>query len=277
MDDFEVILEELIAQHPGLEFLANTPVFQARYTETVLVRLFYNKPSSSSPSMSLTELRKSKFITMLRRIEVTEDVNMTRDIFSYKHFYVIYCKFWELDTDHDLLIDRRALARYERGSMLPKVFDRVAEGGGHPLFSKVKKTLSYKDFIWFILATEDKTHPTAVEYWFRVLDTDGDDIISMHEIREFYNEQYDRMMDNITRGEHIHFHDFMCILFDIVKPAQVPFITLSDLRKCNNQELFFNMIFDLRKWENSMRRIDPAFREQDEYFIEEDGMRVRLR
>ena len=24
-----------------------------------------------------------------------------RDYFSYEHFYVLYCKFWELDLDHD--------------------------------------------------------------------------------------------------------------------------------------------------------------------------------
>ena len=27
-----------------------------------------------------------------------------RDAFCYEHFYVIYCKFWELDEDHDLLL-----------------------------------------------------------------------------------------------------------------------------------------------------------------------------
>jgi serine/threonine-protein phosphatase 2A regulatory subunit B'' len=34
------------------------------------------------------------------------------DYFSYEHFYVIYCKFWELDKDHDLLIDKHDLARH---------------------------------------------------------------------------------------------------------------------------------------------------------------------
>lgn len=34
------------------------------------------------------------------------------DYFSYEHFYVIYCKFWELDTDHDLLIDEKDLMRH---------------------------------------------------------------------------------------------------------------------------------------------------------------------
>jgi hypothetical protein len=30
--------------------------------------------------------------------------------FSYEHFYVIYCKFWELDKDHDFFINKDELA-----------------------------------------------------------------------------------------------------------------------------------------------------------------------
>ena len=39
-------------------------------------------------------------------------MNQVTDYFSYEHFYVIYCKFWELDTDHDLLIDSQDLSRH---------------------------------------------------------------------------------------------------------------------------------------------------------------------
>lgn len=45
-------------------------------------------------------------------LEQEEDVNQLTEYFSYEHFYVIYCKFWELDTDHDLYIDQKDLARH---------------------------------------------------------------------------------------------------------------------------------------------------------------------
>lgn len=49
-------------------------------------------------------------------LEEEEDINQITDYFSYEHFYVIYCKFWELDTDHDLFIDKHDLAKHnERG------------------------------------------------------------------------------------------------------------------------------------------------------------------
>lgn len=50
-------------------------------------------------------------------LEEEEDVNQLTEYFSYEHFYVIYCKFWELDTDHDLYIDQRDMARHnDQGS-----------------------------------------------------------------------------------------------------------------------------------------------------------------
>ena len=39
-------------------------------------------------------------------IESETDINKDRDFFSYEDFYVIYIKFWELDTDHDFFLTK---------------------------------------------------------------------------------------------------------------------------------------------------------------------------
>lgn len=58
------------------------------------------------------------FAQVLAELERDEDINQVREYFSYEHFYVIYCKFWELDADHDLLIDADDLAKYsEHGTL----------------------------------------------------------------------------------------------------------------------------------------------------------------
>lgn len=46
------------------------------------------------------------------KLEDEDDINQITDYFSYEHFYVIYCKFWELDKDHDLYISKEDLARH---------------------------------------------------------------------------------------------------------------------------------------------------------------------
>ncbi len=41
-EDFRPLLHAVLQYHPGLEFLADTPEFQARYAETVIYRIFYS-------------------------------------------------------------------------------------------------------------------------------------------------------------------------------------------------------------------------------------------
>lgn len=53
--------------------------------------------------------------------------------------------------------------------------------------------MSYTDFVWFLLSEEDKRHQTAIEYWFRCMDLDGDGFLSMYELEYFYEEQMHRM------------------------------------------------------------------------------------
>lgn len=31
----------------------------------------------------------------------------------------------------------------------------------------MEEKMSYTEFVWFLMAEEDKRHPRAVEYWFR--------------------------------------------------------------------------------------------------------------
>lgn len=68
--------------------------------------------------------------------------------------------------------------------------------------------MSYTDFVWFLLAEEDKNHATAIEYWFRCMDIDGDGILSMYELEYFYEEQQHRMEQ--LGIETLPFEDCLC-------------------------------------------------------------------
>lgn len=61
-------------------------------------------------------------------LEEEADINQLTEFFSYEHFYVIYCKFWELDTDHDLLIDAQDLARHNDHGERPRPRGRGRAG-----------------------------------------------------------------------------------------------------------------------------------------------------
>ncbi|KXS13641.1 hypothetical protein M427DRAFT_58458 [Gonapodya prolifera JEL478] len=326
----EPAVRDVVRAHPGLQFLSGMQVFQARYVDTVVSRVWYGK-GGRGDRMTLAEWRRSGFLDILKNLEDEEDVNATRDPFSYKHFYVTYCLFWSLDTDHDMVLTAGELARYDGGRVTSRVMRRVAEGYGRKIPSNPptdagtpleltrlqrkgwfkgwakgeaeaseemaeaaagaedgedgiggweEARFEYRDFVCFLMSLEDKGAPAATEYWFRVLDTDGDGMLSLQEIKYFFDEQRDRMFaGNTFCNELWSFNDFVCALLDLVQvPATRPHVTLTDLKRCRHAGLFFDLLFDWKKYDARVRRMDPGFREQDDVWVvdRKAGTRVKL-
>lgn len=38
--------------------------------------------------------------------------------------------------------------------------------------------MNYNDFMFFLLIEEDKTHPRSIEYWFKMIDLDCNELIT---------------------------------------------------------------------------------------------------
>lgn len=177
-DDFRPLLLTLMETHPGLDFLKATPEFQERYRDTVIERIFYGIDVNDDWRITFRELKRSNFVQVLQQVDQEEDINKVRDYFSYEHFYVLYCRFWELDIDHDFLIDKEDFSKYEGHSLSRKAIDRIFDQAARPFTSKVEGKMGYDDFVWFMLSEEDKTTPRAVEYWFNVIDLDNNGIVT---------------------------------------------------------------------------------------------------
>lgn len=162
---------------------------------------------SWSGKISLAELKRSNLLVVIAMLEHEEDINQITAYFSYEHFYVIYCKFWELDRDHDLFIDKMDLTRHndhgERtyfaikyiirtdlsylncffvnlvvelsSALSTRMIERIFSGAvtrgnrvkNNNNAQQSEDKMSYTEFVWFLLSEEDKNHPTAIEYWFR--------------------------------------------------------------------------------------------------------------
>ncbi|CAN1234022.1 Serine/threonine protein phosphatase 2A regulatory subunit B''alpha [Linum perenne] len=164
-EDFRPVLREILATHPGLEFLQSTPEFQERYAETVIYRIFHYVNRSGTGHLTLKELKRSNLITAMQQVEEEEDINKVLRYFSYEHFYVIYCKFWELDSDHDFLIDKENLIRYGNHALTYRIVDRVFSQVARKFRSKVEGKMGYEDFVYFILSEEDKSSEPGIEFW----------------------------------------------------------------------------------------------------------------
>ncbi|XP_074168985.1 serine/threonine-protein phosphatase 2A regulatory subunit B'' subunit alpha isoform X2 [Rhinolophus sinicus] len=231
-EDFIPLLQDVVDTHPGLTFLKDAPEFHSRYITTTLALL-----------------------------EEEEDINQITDYFSYEHFYVIYCKFWELDSDHDLYISQADLSRYNDQASSNRIIERIFSGAVTRGKTVQKEgRMSYADFVWFLISEEDKRNPTSIEYWFRCMDVDGDGVLSMYELEYFYEEQCERM--EAMGIEPLPFHDLLCQMLDLVKPASDGKITLRDLKRCRMAHIFYDTFFNLEKYLDHEQR-DPFAIQKD--------------
>jgi serine/threonine-protein phosphatase 2A regulatory subunit B'' len=69
---------DIVLHHPGLQFLSSLPLFQEKYVETVMCRIFYTINRSWDFKITLQELKKSNFVATLRMVEENEDINKVR-------------------------------------------------------------------------------------------------------------------------------------------------------------------------------------------------------
>lgn len=259
-EDFEPFVQDVVESHPGLTFLQDAPEFHSRYVTTVISRVMFCVNRSWTGQITLPELRKGNFLLTVRRLEEEDDINQIKDFFSYEHFYVIYCKFWELDKDHDLYIDKADLSRHNDHALNSRLIDRIFSGAvtRGPDFEEGR--MSYREFVWFLLAEEDKRHMTSIEYWFRCMDLDGDGVISMYEMEFFHEEQMNKME---TLGiERLPFEDTVCQMLDMVSPRREGQITLGDLKACKMTNIFFDTFFNLDKFLEHEQR-DPFANARD--------------
>eukprot|EP00051_Salpingoeca_urceolata_P019223 m.278169 g.278169 ORF g.278169 m.278169 type:complete len:280 (+) comp19379_c0_seq1:1172-2011(+) len=199
---------------------------------------------------------RGDFLATLEGLELQTDINKVLDYFSYEHFYVIYTNFWKLDKNHDLIITKSELACYGDQGLSHKALDRVFSGTvfaargpdcvGNGDVDNGDGCMTYTDFVRFIIAEEDKASPTAIEYWFRVMDCDGDGVISLYELEYFYEEQEERFQELAV--ECMPFNDCLCQVLDMVSPRVKTFITLQDLRRCGHASIFFNTFLNVNKF-----------------------------
>lgn len=146
--------------------------------------------------------------------------------------------------------------------------------------------MTYKEYIEFIIHSEDKNTENAIEYWYRAIDGDGDGVVSLYELEEIYENVYQEMG---VYGEWYKWKDYICVMyvviadwinfrFDYVRPKSDKVLTLQDFKKCVNPGLIFEFIFDPLKYEHNTRRIDPCLKDLEEVWVESnDGERYKLR
>jgi len=277
-DDFFPYIKELLSDHPGLEFLSNHAEFQDKYAVTVITRIFYSVNLCHSGRITSRQIRKSNLLSVFQQVDEEEDINKVTKYFSYEHFYVLYCRFWELDHDRDYKITREDLLKYGEHSLSHMIVDRIFDAAPRPFEGNdnatsmdengnvVRKStrdyLTYEDFIFFMLSEEDKANEFSVRYWFTCVDVDGDDKLNNMEMRSFYAVQLHRMQ--CMGHEVVPFEDMLCQMMDMIKPANTEHLVVEDFLQPHCSQVsgaLFDALFNVNKYVMFEQR-DPFLERQ---------------
>ena len=250
-DDFLPFIKALLQDHPGLEFLSSHSEFQEKYAITVITRIFYYVNQCNSGRITSRQLRRSDLLDAFQQVDDEEDINKVTRYFSYEHFYVLYCRFWELDHDRDYRITREDLLKYGDHSLSHMIVDRIFDAAPRPFEhdSPNRDYLSYEDFIYFMLSEEDKSNNVSVRYWFNCLDVDGDGKLNNMEMRSFYAVQLHRMQ--CMGHECVPFEDMLCQMMDMIKPKNKDYFVVEDFSQPECSQVsgaLFDALFNLNKY-----------------------------
>ena len=235
----------------GLEFLSNHAEFQEKYAVTVITRIFYSVNKCHSGRITSRQVRRSDLLEAFSLVDEEEDINKVTRYFSYEHFYVLYCRFWELDHDRDYRITREDLLKYGDHSLSHMIVDRIFDSAPRPFEQDNidREYLSYEEFIYFMLSEEDKSNEVSVRYWFNCVDVDGDSKLNNMEMRSFYAVQLHRMQ--CMGHEIVPFEDMLCQMMDMIKPKNSDYLVVEDFMQAECSQVsgaLFDALFNLNKY-----------------------------
>ncbi|KAF2294922.1 hypothetical protein GH714_027053 [Hevea brasiliensis] len=256
--DFKTVLRELLATHPGLEFLQSTPEFQERYAETVIYRIFYYINRSGNGRLTLRELKRGNLVAAMQHADEEEDIN------KVLRYFLMSISMFILQVlgagNHDFLIDKENLIRYGNHALTYRIVDRIFSQVPRKFTSNIEGKMGYEDFVYFMLSEEDKSSEPSLEYWFKCIDLDGNGVLTPNEMQFFYEEQLHRM--ECMAQEPVLFEDILCQIVDMIAPEVEDYITLHDLKTSKLSGNVFNILFNLNKF--------MAFESRDPFLIRQE-------
>ncbi len=232
-DDVRELVWAVSETHVGLEFLRDSAEFLEAYVNTTTLRILWALSGAGTERIALQHWRHSSITEVLFQLDDEADINLARDYFSYNHFYVLWCLFWELDEDEDSRLQKEDVLRYGQYGLTSRAVERLWALRR----DKERDGMGYDDFVFFLLSEEDKQAAPALQFWFHLLDVDGDGCLDAKDMWYFYEDMQQRL--EAMNEEVVPFDELVNEFMDIVRPETRGRITLTELKR---SQLGYNVV-----------------------------------
>ncbi|CAF4966472.1 unnamed protein product, partial [Rotaria socialis] len=173
------------------------------------------------------------------REEDAEPDDLEQNWFSCQSASKIYTRYLQLDKDHNGLLSRDELAKYNSSTLTPvfiiRVFQECLTYGGE---------MDYKSYLDFVLALENRNSPQSLRYLFQIMDIDNKGYLHPGDLNFFYRGMI-QMLSTRPLTDIPPFNNVQNEIFDMVKPVDSMRITLKDLINCGQGGLVLSILIDI--------------------------------
>jgi len=142
--------------------------------------------------------------------------------FSVENALRVYKMYLELDVDHNGTLSQKEMLQFAGSSLSNLCIQRIFQ---------YKKTwdgeMDYKGFLNFVLAMECKSHVCALNYWWDILDVDGNGYLTPLNIHTLFRSVQKKM--GVFGLDPINSEDVLNEIIDMVHPKDLYKITKHDL------------------------------------------------
>eukprot|EP01028_Stygiella_incarcerata_P013828 TRINITY_DN850_c0_g1_i3.p2 TRINITY_DN850_c0_g1~~TRINITY_DN850_c0_g1_i3.p2 ORF type:complete len:502 (+),score=130.78 TRINITY_DN850_c0_g1_i3:157-1506(+) len=212
--DVEEYLWDSIVHVNGISDLEE--VFQQYYVCTAARKFFFFLDPNGTKRIPIRDVVCSD--VHMELIELLHgnlsDPEASRNWFSWQTFQRIYMEFQTLDTTKNGLLSRDEMRQFRNGTMTQSFVER--------LFQEVhteEGMMDYSGFVDFVLAMENKKHPAALGYFWKIMDVSRTGSLTVFGIDYFFR---DILKELDARGqETVSLEDIRDEIFDMVKPKDL--------------------------------------------------------
>lgn len=166
--------------------------------------------------------------------------NVNTNWFSLNNFWRIYKKYIDLDRDKNGMLSKEELIKFGPG--LTQIFiDRVFEE-----YQKYESAIDFKQFIDFVLAMENRSHPSAIYYIWRTVDVYHKNAVDTFIINLFYRQVLKKLDNRQIGGYKID--DIKDEIWDMIKPKNQNYITLQDILASSYGNCVLSLLIDAKSF-----------------------------
>lgn len=246
----EYLVEQILPRIPSLAEVINSPM-QDHYLCIATRKFFFMLDQKNLKKLRVVDIAASGLLEEMLNVadhNREKSISSNSDESSFHWFSKENCEniqtlYLELDSDGS------GLLRYEE----LKNFRQITDSFVKRLFEMVqtydRDQIDLRGFCDLLLAMENKSDASALNFYFRLLDVDGDGYLNAADLSFFYRDIAQLYEKIYSTGEPVPpFEDVKDEIFDMCRPSDLTKISLRELIESGKGGTIVGMLTDLNSF-----------------------------